>query len=179
MKPAVLLNNFKAQWKCVRGDALKAIDRVGQSGWFILGDEVAHFEEQLATYTGRRYAVGCASGLDAIELKLRILACEGKPVITTPLSAFATTLGIVRAGGIPIFVLEHRTGVGCSTWTRLSDSSEITRARIAYYFRSISFGHTLDLEHFEPLRNRYRLTVVEDCAQAIGKKTEMAGVQAR
>jgi Predicted pyridoxal phosphate-dependent enzyme apparently involved in regulation of cell wall biogenesis len=170
MKPTVLLNDFKAQWKCVRDDALKAIDRVGQSGWFILGDEVAHFEQQLATYTGRRYAVGCASGLDAIELALRILECEGKPVITTPLSAFATTLGIVRAGGIPIFIDTDRSGLlDLDKVERFLGDNQSTH----YILLPVHlFGHTLNLEHLERLRNRYRLTVVEDCAQAIGARSD-------
>jgi dTDP-3-amino-3,4,6-trideoxy-alpha-D-glucose transaminase len=170
MKPTVLLNDFKAQWRHVRDDALSAIERVGQSGWFILGDEVADFERQLAAYTGRRYAVGCASGLDGIELGLRILECEGKSVITTPLSAFATTLAIVRAGGVPVFIDTDTTG--------LLDLDRVRRflernASTQYVLLPVHlFGHSLNLEHLQRLRERFQLGVLEDCAQAIGATSD-------
>jgi dTDP-3-amino-3,4,6-trideoxy-alpha-D-glucose transaminase len=165
MKP-VVLNDFKAQWQQVREDALKAIDRVGQSGWFILGDEVARFEESLATYTIRRYAVGCASGLDAIELGLRILNSQGKPVITTPLSAFATTLAIVRAGGLPIFVDTDNSGLlDLNKVEALLEANPGTQ----YFLLPVHlFGHSINLEHLQRLRDSFNLIVVEDCAQAIG-----------
>jgi dTDP-3-amino-3,4,6-trideoxy-alpha-D-glucose transaminase len=166
MKPPVLLNDFKAQWRCVREETLKAVDRVGQRGWFILGDEVAHFEQQLAACMGKKQAVGCASGLDAIELALRVLGCRGQPVITTPLSAFATTLGIVRAGGIPIFVDTDASG--------LLDLDKVERflernCDAQYFLLPVHlFGHSLNLEHLQQLREGFDLRIVEDCAQAIG-----------
>jgi dTDP-4-amino-4,6-dideoxygalactose transaminase len=174
MKPTVLLNDFKAQWQCVREDTLKAIDRVGCSGWFILGNEVTHFEQQLAALTGKRYSVGCASGLDAIELGLRILGCQGKPVITTPLSAFATTLAIIRAGGIPIFIDTDRSGLlDLDKVERFVEKNHGTR----YLLLPVHlFGHSLDLEHLRRLRERFELTVLEDCAQAIGARNNGTNV---
>lgn len=166
MKPTVLINDFKVQWRSVREDTLKAIDRVGQSGWFILGDEVAHFEEQLAAYTGKRYAVGCASGLDAIELGLRILACQGKSVITTPLSAFATTLAIVRAGGIPIFIDTDNTGL--LDLDKVQEFLEKNRGTDYFLLPVHLFGHSLNLQYLRRLGKSFGLTVLEDCAQAIG-----------
>src|SRR5262245_7729629 len=101
----ILLNDFVAQWRDVGADAVAALERVGQSGWLILGREVQAFEAALAGFWGVPRVVGCASGLDAIELALRALGIvPGDKVLTTPLSAFATTLAIVRAGGAPVFV---------------------------------------------------------------------------
>jgi dTDP-3-amino-3,4,6-trideoxy-alpha-D-glucose transaminase len=170
MKVNVLINDFKAQWRCVREDTLKAVDKVGQSGWFILGDEVVRFERKLAVYMATRYAVGCASGLDAIELGLRILRCQGKPVITTPLSAFATTLAIVRAGGIPIFVDTDSSGLlDLDKVTRFLEKNRGTQ----YILLPVHlFGHSVNLEHLRQLRESFRLTVLEDCAQAIGASSD-------
>ena len=96
---------FVRQWEDTRSDVLNAVAAVGESGWYILGERVRRFEAKIAAYCGRAHAVGCASGLDAIELALRVLGLRpGDKVLTTPLSAFATTLAIVRAGGHPVFV---------------------------------------------------------------------------
>ncbi len=101
----ILLNDFRAQWEDIGAVALSAFDRVGKSGWLILGKEVAAFEQQLAHAWGLPFCVGCASGLDAIELSLKCLGAKpGDKVLTTPLSAFATTLAIVKTGCIPLFV---------------------------------------------------------------------------
>jgi dTDP-4-amino-4,6-dideoxygalactose transaminase len=170
MEPTVLLNDFKAQWRCIREDTLKAVERVGESGWFILGNEVAQFEEQLAAYTARRYAVGCASGLDAIELGLRILDCQGKLVITTPLSAFATTLAIVRAGGIPLFIDTDKSGL--LDLNRVEAFLETQRDKQHFLLPVHLFGHSLNLRHLQRLRERFRIVVLEDCAQAIGARSD-------
>ncbi|HTE87550.1 MAG TPA: DegT/DnrJ/EryC1/StrS aminotransferase family protein [Terriglobales bacterium] len=168
MKSTVLLNDFKAQWRCIREDTLQAVDRVGQSGWFILGDEVARFEQQLAAYAGKQYAIGCASGLDAIELGLRIIGCHGKPVITTPLSAFATTLAIVRAGGVPIFIDTDQSGLlDLNKVEAFLESKDKEHLLVPVHL----FGHSLNLQKLQQLRERFRLRVVEDCAQAIGAKS--------
>jgi dTDP-3-amino-3,4,6-trideoxy-alpha-D-glucose transaminase len=170
MKPTILLNDFKAQWGDVRNDALKAFDRVGESGWFILGDELAHFEQQLAAYTDWRYAVGCASGLDAIEMGLRIVGCQGKAVITTPLSAFATTLAIIRAGGVPIFIDTDESGL--LDLDRLEAFLEKNRDTHYFVLPVDLFGHSLNVENLQRLRERFQLTILEDCAQAIGASSD-------
>src|ERR1700681_772718 len=98
-------NDFGRQWRETRLDLEEAFTRVLESGWYILGEEVRTFEVQLAEYWGMRYAAGVASGLDAIEISLRIMGCKrGDKVLTTPLSAFATTLAIVKLGAEPVFV---------------------------------------------------------------------------
>ena len=101
----ILLNDFQRQWRDTREGVLEAVDAVGESGWYILGEEVRQFESALARHWSTAHAVGVASGLDAIEISLRVLGCKaGDRVLTTPLSAFATTLAIVKLGAIPVFV---------------------------------------------------------------------------
>ena len=91
----ILLNDFKRQWQDVRTAVSAAVERVGASGWYILGREVEEFERALAAFTGARHAVGVANGMDALEIALRACKLEpGTPVLTTPLSAYATTLAM-------------------------------------------------------------------------------------
>src|SRR6478672_4247909 len=100
----ILPNDFKRQWKVVEEPVLRAMRRVGASGRYILGEEVAAFEKELAAFCGMSHAVGTGNGLDALEIGLRCLNLQpGDKVLTTPLSAFATTLAILRAGGVPVF----------------------------------------------------------------------------
>jgi len=94
----ILANDFAAQWDEIRDDAHAAVERVGRSGWLVLGVEVKTFECELAAWWGVDYAIGVASGLDAIEIALRCAGIgRGDRVLTTPLTAFATTLAIMRS----------------------------------------------------------------------------------
>src|SRR5207247_6058687 len=101
----ILLNDFKRQWADTGADVLRAVEAVGASGSYILGPHVLEFEQALLAYWRIPYVIGVASGLDAIELSLRALGCgPGCYVLTSPISAFATALAIVKIGASPVFV---------------------------------------------------------------------------
>ena len=86
------------------GEVRSAIDRVIARGWFVLGPEVAAFEEEFAAASGAAHAVGVGTGTDAIALILRALGIgAGDEVITTPLSAAYSALAIMMAGARPVF----------------------------------------------------------------------------
>ena len=162
-------NPFARQWERIGDAALAAVRRVGASGWYVLGDEVRQFEQTLAKHLERGFAVGCASGLDAIEIALRTAGLPaGAPVLTTPYSAFATTLAILRAGGVPHFVDVDESGL-----LDLDAAAKVHAARpeIRFAVPVHLFGHVLDLNGLARLRDRFELQVVEDCAQAIGART--------
>src|SRR5262249_47882434 len=100
----ICLNEFGRQWEDCRADLEKCFSRVLASGRYILGPEVEGFENALAQRWGLAHACGVASGQDALEIGLCVLGCgRGDKVLTTPLSAFATTLAIVRLGAEPVF----------------------------------------------------------------------------
>lgn len=163
------LNDFRAQWEDIRADAMGAFERVGASGWLVLGEEVRSFEAALSAWWGIPHAVGCGNGLDAIELALRALNLKrGEPVLTSPLSAFATTLAIVRAGGVPVFVDVDETGL-----IDLERCDEVFRGRpeIRFFVPVHLFGHALDSEQLTRMKDTHDLTLVEDCAQAIGAQS--------
>jgi dTDP-4-amino-4,6-dideoxygalactose transaminase len=161
----ILLNDFKRQWQDTREAAQAAFDAVGESGWYILGEEVRSFEAALAGLWGRRHAVGVASGLDAIEIALRLLGCgPGSKVLTTPLSAFATTLAIVKTGATPVFADTDETGL-----LDLGRCAEVlsSRSDIRFLVPVHLYGHSLDLGALASLRERFGCRIVEDCAQSI------------
>jgi dTDP-3-amino-3,4,6-trideoxy-alpha-D-glucose transaminase len=162
----VLLNDFRRQWTETGPEVMDAVGRVGRSGRYVLGDEVAGFEGELAAFLGRRTVVGCACGMDAIELGLRALGLgHGDRVLTTPLSAFATTLAIVRAGGVPVFVDVDEFGL-----VDLGQCRQVLAAdRSLRFFVPVHlFGHSLSLGALEELRQEFDLRIVEDCAHALG-----------
>jgi len=164
-----LLNDFVAQWSNIKDDALSAVDRVGRSGWLILGQEVANFERALAKFWQMPHAIGVANGLDAIEISLRALGLkEGEKVLTTPLSAFATTLAIIRAGGRPVFVDTDSSGL-----LNLDQAEELLSkdSSITFMVPVHLFGHALDLNRLEELKNKFNLKIVEGCAQSIGARS--------
>jgi dTDP-3-amino-3,4,6-trideoxy-alpha-D-glucose transaminase len=165
-RPDVLPNDFQRLWANAGRDVLAAIARVGEHGQWVLGPEVRGFEEALSRFMARRHAIGCASGLDAIEIGLRALALvPGTRVLTTPLSAFATTLAIVRAGGVPVFVdVEEHGLLDLARCREALSADPRIRAMVPVHL----FGEVGELSELEALRDRFELSIVEDCAQCIG-----------
>src|SRR5436190_2655417 len=101
----VPLLDLKAQYAAIREDVRDAIDRVFESQRFVLGAEGQALEEAIARYCQTEFAIGCASGSDALLLAL--MSCgvgDGDEVITTPFSFFATASAITRLGARPVFV---------------------------------------------------------------------------
>ena len=170
----ILLNDFRAQWKVVGTEVLATVARVGASGWYILGREVERFESALASSWGLPHAVGVGNGLDAIEIGLRCLGiCPGDRVLTTPLSAFATTLAIMRCGAIPVFVDTDASGLlDLDRCRKLLLRDSYIRFLVPVHL----YGHCVDLEQLDALRKDFDLRIVEDCAQAIGAQSSGRGV---
>jgi dTDP-3-amino-3,4,6-trideoxy-alpha-D-glucose transaminase len=161
----ILMNDFRRQWQDTREDVLRAVEGVGESGWYITGAALATFEHALAAAWTLPYCAGVASGLDAIEISLRALGCQpGDRVLTTPLSAFATTLAIVKIGAIPVFADTDRFGL-----IDLDECGQALsrRADIHFMVPVHLYGHALDLERLKRLKERFGLGMVEDCAQSI------------
>jgi len=177
----VAANDFRRQWADVREDAVEAINRVGESGHLILGEEVAAFEREFAAWWGVPYAVGVASGLDAIEIGLRCAGVSaGDRVLTTPLTAFATTLAILRAGAEPVWSDVEETGaIDLARADAVLRADPSIRAVVPVHL----YGHPIDPAGLERLAAEHRVPIVEDCAQSAGairdgRPTGLAGVAA-
>ncbi|MFT3714293.1 MAG: DegT/DnrJ/EryC1/StrS family aminotransferase [Archangium sp.] len=163
----ILLADFKAAWKHSQTALIEALQRVGESGWLVLGEEVAAFEKDLARAWGLPHAIGVANGLDALEICFRTLGAQpGDRFLTTPLSAFATTLAILRVGGIPEFVDVDASGLIdlALVRKRLADRTRPVRFFVPVHL----FGHALPVDELEQISKEFGVELVEDCAQAIG-----------
>jgi len=157
---------FERQWAEIGDDVLAAVSEVGASGWYIQGERLRLFEAALAKTCGRAFAAGCGNGLDAIEIALRCLGLRaGEPVLTTPMSAFATTLAIHRAGGKAVFVDVDASG---QLDLELARHCLEAHPEIRFCVPVHLYGHCLDLPALRRLREDFDLEIVEDGAQAIG-----------
>lgn len=161
----VPLTDLKAQYESIKEEIDAAIHRVLQQGQFILGPEVKAFEEEMAAYCGTRFAVGVASGTDALHLAL--LACGIKPgdeVITTPFTFIATTEAIANCGAIPVFAdIEPRT-FNIDPVQIESKITSKTRAIVPVHL----YGRPAAMEPILELGKKHNFKIVEDCAQALG-----------
>lgn len=163
----VPLLDLKQQNDSLRPEIEAAIGRVLDSNGFILGNEVAELERELAAYCGTKYAIGCASGSDAIVLALMALDVgPGDEVITTPYSFFATVSAITRLGATPIFV-------DIESETYNIDLSKVEN-KITAKTKAIEpvhlFGQCVDMDELMAISEKYRVPIVEDAAQAIGSE---------
>ena len=102
--PLIPVGDLARTYARLKPEIDAAVGRVLQSGWYILGREVAAFETTFASYLGVGHAVGVGNGTDAIALGLRALGVgPGDEVITSPLSAAFSALAISQIGAVPTF----------------------------------------------------------------------------
>src|SRR5687768_8942698 len=161
----VPLLDLKEQNSRLRPEIEAALGRVLDTNAFILGGEVAELERELAEYCGTKYAIGCASGSDALLLAMMALDVgPGDEVVTTPYSFFATVSAIARLGARPVFVdIDPDT---CNL------SVEQVAAKITSRTKAVQpvhlYGQCADMKGLMELCDRLGVPVVEDAAQAIG-----------
>lgn len=161
------MNDFKRDGEDLLKLELAAVERVLRSGWWILGTEVKAFESEWATWSQARHAVGVANGMDALELGLRALGIgAGDEVVTTPMTAFATILSILRTGAEPVLAdIDPDTGILDPVSVERC-LSERTRAVMVVHL----YGQAGPVEVLSKLCADRGLHLVEDCAQAHGVK---------
>ncbi len=164
---SVPLLDLKAQYAPLRDEILAAIARVCDRQRFILGEEVAAFEAEIAAALGVRHAIGVSSGTDALLVSLMALGVgAGDEVVTTAFSFFATAGAIVRVGATPRFV-------DIDPLTFNLDPSAVERA-VTPRTRAILpvhlFGLCAEMDPILDLARRRGLPVIEDACQAIGAR---------
>lgn len=144
-------------------EELDAVRRVIDSGWLILGDEGRKFERAWANRCGVKNAIAVGNGLDALEIGLRGLSIgPGDEVITTPMTAVATILGIMRAGATPVLAdIDSQTG--------LLNPASVERC-IGPHTRAVLlvhlYGQMRNMDVWTALCKAYGLSLLEDCAQS-------------
>ncbi len=163
----VPLLDLKAQYAAIRDEIKAAIHDVLESQHFILGPRVEQFESEIAHDCGVEYAVGVASGSDALLLALMAIDVgAGDEVITTPYTFFATTGAISRLGAKPVFVdIDAKTYNINPDFIEAAISSR-TKAIIPVHL----YGQCAEMDGILAIARRHDLIVIEDAAQALGAK---------
>lgn len=143
----------------------KALD-VLRSGWYVLGREVSSFEEEFAAYTGSRYCVGLASGLDALWIAFRILGIgPGDEVIVQGNTYIASVMGITINGASPVFV-EPDEYYNIDASRIEGKITEHTKAILVVHL----YGQASNMAPVMEIAKKHGLRVVEDCAQSHGAR---------
>jgi dTDP-4-amino-4,6-dideoxygalactose transaminase len=163
----VPLLDLRAQFASIRDEVLPVIERVCQSQQFILGDEVRLFEQEMAAYCGTRFAVGCASGSDA--LRLALMAHDvgpGDAVLTVPYTFFATASAIHLCGARTVFVdVDPATfNMDPAQVVAALDRNPDIKAILPVHL----FGGCADMDGIYKVARS--IPIIEDAAQSIGSE---------
>jgi dTDP-4-amino-4,6-dideoxygalactose transaminase len=171
--PAVPLLDMQRQHQPLREEIRAAIDRVCDSGRFILGPDCEQLEHSIARYTRTKHAIACASGSDALLLALMALGIgPGDEVILPSYTFFATGSAVWRLGAMPVFV-----DIDPATYNLYPQATAalITRATKAILPVHL-FGQCADMDALGAIARQHGLPIIEDACQSIG--AEYHGVPA-
>src|SRR4030095_14643543 len=163
----LLPTNPLAFYLAHKGEIDAAIAKVLNGGGYILGKEAEAFDQEFAQYLDVRYAVGVASGTDALHLALRAVGIgPGDVVITVSHTAVATVAAIELAGATPVLV-----DVDPVTFTmdpnRLEDTIKARypggKGRLKGIIPVHLYGHPADMPAIMEIARRHDMYVIEDC----------------
>jgi dTDP-4-amino-4,6-dideoxygalactose transaminase len=159
--------NLAAQFNALKAELLPVVEQTLAAGHYVLGPNVAAFEEELAAYIGAGFGIGVNSGSDALTLALRALEIgPGDEVITTPFTYIAPAEAIHQMGARIVFAdIDART-FNLDPSQVAEKITSRTKAIVPIHL----FGQAVAIEAYEVLAKGHSVHLVEDCAQAIGAK---------
>lgn len=160
----IAANELKPLFEQHESEYISAAQRVLRSGWYILGPEVEAFEHKFAAWLGSKHCIGLNSGMDALELAVRALKIgQGDEVIVQGNTYIATVLAITENKATPVFV-EPDDYHGIDPQKIEAAITRNTKAIMVVHL----YGHPCDMDSVMAIANRYKLPVIEDCAQSHG-----------
>lgn len=160
----IMPNNLLREYEQYASEFEDAAIQSLRSGWYILGERLRTFEDQFAQYCGSKYAIGLASGLDALWIALRILGIgRGDEVIVQANTYIASVMGITKNGATPIFVEPDRY-YGIDVNNIEEKITPRTKAVLAVHL----YGMPCEMDKVADICTRHNLYLVEDCAQSHG-----------
>ncbi|TAY71283.1 DegT/DnrJ/EryC1/StrS family aminotransferase [Rhizobium leguminosarum] len=157
--------DIKAQYQSIKGEIDAAVLGVLASGQYVLGDEVAHFEQEFADYCNVKHAIAVNTGTSALHLALLAAGVgPGDEVITVPFTFVATVSAICYTGARPVFV-------DVEPVTLTMDPAEV-EAKITPRTKAIVpvhlYGQMADMDAIKAIAERHGIPVIEDACQAHG-----------
>ncbi|MGH7294340.1 MAG: DegT/DnrJ/EryC1/StrS family aminotransferase [Polyangiaceae bacterium] len=162
---SIPLVDLKAQYRSIRAEIDEAIARVLARTSFILGEEVAAFERDFASFCGASHCIGVANGTDALTLALQAVGVQrGDEVITVPFTFIATAEAISALGAKPVFVDVRSDSLLMDVANVEAAMTARTRAIVPVHL----YGQVVDMDPLLDFARSRRLAVVEDAAQAHG-----------
>lgn len=167
MKYKIPFVNLRKQYRHIKKDIDRAIRAVLTEGQFVLGKNVEKFEKEFARYCGAKYAVGVASGTEALEMALRVLGVgQGDEVITAPNSAVATAMAILATGAKPVFIDIEPDSYNINPDLIEKKISKKTKVILPVHL----FGSPAKINKILVIAKKHKLEVIEDACQAHGAK---------
>ncbi|RZK40526.1 MAG: DegT/DnrJ/EryC1/StrS family aminotransferase [Pedobacter sp.] len=157
---------------------LEAFERVLDSGWYIMGKELKQFESDFAKYTNVKHCIGVANGLDALILIIRAykelgIFKDNDEILVPSNTYIASILAISANNLVPILV---EPDINTYNIDPAKIEASITSKTVAVLPVHL-YGQLCDMENILKLSEKYKLKVIEDCAQAHGA-TDITGVKA-
>jgi UDP-2-acetamido-2-deoxy-ribo-hexuluronate aminotransferase len=157
--------DLKKQFRQIKKEVFHVLTEILESSHYVLGAKVSELEKKIAAYHDTREAIGVASGTDALHLSVEASGIgAGEEVITTPFTFFATAEAILYNGALPVFVDIDPATFNIDVDRIEAQITKKTKAILPVHL----FGHPVDMEKLMKLARKYRLKVIEDCAQSFG-----------
>ena len=163
--------DLKAEYAAIKEETLAAVQTVLDSQQFIMGPEVEKFEAEIANFFGCSFAIGCASGSDALLLALMAIGVDsGDEVITTPFTFVATAGSIARLKAKPVFVDIDPETYNLDCKQLQAALTKNTKAIIPVHL----FGLPAEMDAVMEIARAHGVSVLEDAAQAIGARYHLS-----
>lgn len=161
----VPLLNLKLQYQAHKNELDKAVLRVVESQYFILGPEVDEMEKAFCGYLNCNYAVGVSSGTDALLLALMAIGIKSGDEVIVPTYSFFATAGVIsRLNATPVFVDINKTTFNIDSEDIKRKITEKTKAIIPVHL----YGQSCEMDEIVSIAKEHKLKIIEDAAQAIG-----------
>ena len=166
---AINVWSYLEEYKGYEKDILLEVAKTFESGKLVLGDSLKKFEKNFSKWVGVNYGTGVGNGTDAIKIALLTLGIgRGDEVITVSNTAVPTVSAIVETGASPVFCDVEKDGYNIASDLVESLITKKTKAIVCVHL----YGHSAEIIKIKKLCLKYRIYLIEDCAQSHGAKFE-------
>lgn len=159
LNPKQLFSNY-------RPEIVEAIEKVIDSGVYLMGEELSKFEKEFADFLDIKNVVGVGSGTDAITLSLKALGINNSDHVIVPANAYPTVFGVAASGAHPRLCDVDEDTLALSVRTIEPVLTRRTKAIVVVHL----YGMPVVMDEIISLAKRLNISVIEDCAQAVGAK---------